>query len=164
MLGCLLGCLFYNYRCSFRRYAAIFMGDCGSTFLGYFCAFSAILLSQQHVGLAREAGSHYVAPVVFLWVLALPIFDMAGAMVRRIVHKQSPLAPDRGHLHHVLQRAGLSVQISTPILFVLSFLFGLVGVGGFFLGLSEVTLLLLFLVCWFLYAILVTLVNERSSN
>ena len=43
-------------------------------------------------------------------VLFLPILDMCLAIVRRLRKGQSPMHPDRMHLHHRMLRIGHSVQ------------------------------------------------------
>ena len=42
-----------------------------------------------------------------LAVLAIPIFDSSAAILRRWLTGRSLYSPDRGHLHHNLQRHGL---------------------------------------------------------
>ena len=39
---------------------------------------------------------------------AIPLMDMLAIVVRRYKNGKSPFKPDRDHLHHILQRAGLS--------------------------------------------------------
>ena len=41
-------------------------------------------------------------------VLGLPIFDTAFAIVRRVARGQSPMTPDRGHIHHRMMDMGLN--------------------------------------------------------
>ena len=43
-------------------------------------------------------------------VLFLPVLDMCLAIVRRLSHGQSPMHPDRMHLHHRMLRIGHTVQ------------------------------------------------------
>ncbi|HEV8694731.1 MAG TPA: UDP-N-acetylglucosamine 2-epimerase, partial [Lysobacter sp.] len=78
----------------------IFMGDAGSTVIGFLLAWSLIFLSQR--GVAR------LAPVDVLWCIALPIMDTLAVMVRRISQGRSPFKADRQHLHHLVLDAGYS--------------------------------------------------------
>lgn len=78
----------------------IFMGDAGSTVIGFLLAWSLIYLSQRHVG--------RMAPADVLWCVAIPVMDTLGVMVRRIRIGRSPFKPDRKHLHHLLLDAGYS--------------------------------------------------------
>lgn len=95
IIGATLGFLRYN---TFP--ARVFMGDCGSQFLGFNVAAIGILLVER----ANTA----VSPLLPILILALPITDTALVMVRRIASGGSPFRPDRRHLHHQLLDAGLS--------------------------------------------------------
>ena len=86
-LGALIGFLVYN-----RHPASIFMGDCGSLFLGYFLAVFALPL---HID-----ASNYELILVPVCALGLPIFDTLSAMFRRILSGKSPFSADKDHLHH----------------------------------------------------------------
>ena len=100
--------------------ASIFMGDTGSTFLGYMLA----TLSIQ--GLFKVYALISFA-VPFL-ILGLPIFDTAFAIVRRVLSGRSPLAPDRGHVHHRLIDMGFNQKQAVAILYVISVVLGLIAV------------------------------------
>lgn len=86
-LGALMGFLVFN-----RHPASIFMGDCGSLFLGYFLAVFALPIYID--------ASNYYLILVLVCALGLPIFDTLSAMFRRIQEGRSPFAPDKDHLHH----------------------------------------------------------------
>jgi UDP-GlcNAc:undecaprenyl-phosphate GlcNAc-1-phosphate transferase len=49
-----------------------------------------------------------VSPVLGLWFVAVPVFDLFSTIIRRVLEGKSPFVPDHGHLHHVLTDAGLS--------------------------------------------------------
>lgn len=90
-LGALSGFLVYN-----SHPATIFMGDCGSLFLGYFLAVFAL---PMHVD-----SENYYLVLVPLCALGLPIFDTVSAMFRRILVGRSPFSADKEHLHHRVVR------------------------------------------------------------
>ncbi len=76
-----------------------FMGDAGSTMLGFSLAWLLIRTSQ---------GSHPVlAPVTALWIVFVPAVDLLWSVLRRTLRRQSILRADGEHLHHMLCRAGL---------------------------------------------------------
>ena len=104
--------------------AKIFMGDTGSTFLGFMLACVSI------VGLFK--GYAVISMAVPFLILGLPIFDTAIAIIRRVLHGQSPMHPDRGHVHHRLIDMGFNQKQSVSILLITSGL----------LSLSAVVLLL----------------------
>lgn len=80
--------------------ARIFLGDCGSLLIGYMLAVSSVELGVKR--------SLLVSIGVPLFLLGLPILDVALAIARRVLQRRSPFRGDRGHLHHRLQRVGLS--------------------------------------------------------
>lgn len=100
--------------------AEIFMGDTGSTFLGYMLA----TLSIQ--GLFKVYALISFA-VPFL-ILGLPIFDTGFAMIRRVLSGRSPFSPDRGHVHHRLIDMGFNQKQAVAILYVISVALGLIAV------------------------------------
>jgi len=127
--GACLGFLPYNLNP-----AKIFMGDTGSTFLGYVLA----VVSIQ--GLFKYATIISFA-VPFL-LMGLPIFDTCFAILRRVSHGQSPMAPDRGHIHHRLIDMGLSQKQAVAVLYVIS---AILGLSAVVLTTSGVTKAMLFL-------------------
>ncbi|MBR5517822.1 MAG: undecaprenyl/decaprenyl-phosphate alpha-N-acetylglucosaminyl 1-phosphate transferase, partial [Clostridia bacterium] len=104
--GC-LGFLPYNFNP-----AKIFMGDTGSTFLGYMLSIICIQ------GLFK--GYVVISFIVPFLILGLPIFDTAFAIVRRIWNKKPIMAPDRGHLHHKLMDLGFSQKQTVAILYIVT--------------------------------------------
>ncbi len=80
--------------------ARIFMGDCGSLFLGYMLA--ALALGVQNTG---EPVAGTLVPIV---VLAVPIFDTTFVTVTRILEGRRVTKGGNDHTHHRLIRLGLS--------------------------------------------------------
>jgi len=109
--GC-LGFLPYN-----MNPAKIFMGDTGSTFLGYVLA----CISVQ--GLFKMYT--LISFVVPFLLFGLPIFDTCFAFVRRIAHGQSPMHADRSHVHHRLIDMGFSQKQAVAVLYVITAILGL---------------------------------------
>lgn len=112
LVGGCLGFLPYNLNP-----AQIFMGDTGSTFLG----FALGVISIQ--GLFKLYT--IISFVVPFLMLGLPIFDTAFAFIRRIAHGQSPMHPDRSHVHHRLIDMGFSQKQAVAILYIISAILGL---------------------------------------
>ncbi|GAB4173963.1 MAG: UDP-N-acetylglucosamine--undecaprenyl-phosphate N-acetylglucosaminephosphotransferase [Rhodocyclaceae bacterium] len=140
--GALIGFLLFNLRLPWRRRAAVFMGDAGSMMLGFVLAWIAMVLSQRPGGMP---------PIVAVWILALPILDTLSVMARRIRKGRNPFAPDREHLHHVLERAGLSVERTVVVLAAASSAFGLVGLAAWRAGVPEAAMFYAFLLLLALY-------------
>ncbi len=113
--GACLGFLPYN-----KNPATIFMGDTGSTFLGYVLA----VVSIQ--GLFKMYS--LISFVVPFLMLGLPIFDTAFAFVRRLLHGQNPMKADRSHVHHRLIDMGLSQKQTVAVLYIISAVLGVCAV------------------------------------
>ena len=110
--GACLGFLPYNLNP-----AKIFMGDTGSTFLGFVMAVTSINGLFKLYNIISFA-------VPFL-MLGLPIFDTCSAIIRRVSHGQSPMAPDRSHVHHKLIDMGFTQKQAVAVLYVISAILGL---------------------------------------
>ena len=102
-----LGFLPYNFHP-----ARIFMGDCGSMFLGYNLAVLAIL------GLTK--GATVVSLFIPIVVLGLPIMDTLMAIFRRFLNKRPIFSPDRGHIHHKLLDQGLDQRQAVGIIYLVN--------------------------------------------
>lgn len=109
--GC-LGFLPYNLNP-----AKIFMGDTGSTFLGY------VLGCVSIQGLFKMYT--LISFVVPFLLFGLPLFDTCFAFIRRIAHGQSPMHADRSHVHHRLIDMGFSQKQAVAVLYVITAILGL---------------------------------------
>ncbi len=127
--GC-IGFLPYNLNP-----AKIFMGDTGSTFLGYVLAVVSIQGLFKFYTIISFA-------VPFL-MLGLPIFDTCFAFIRRIAHGQSPMHADRSHVHHRLIDMGFSQKQAVAVLYVISAILGLSAVVLTTAGAEKAMLFLL---------------------
>ena len=93
-MGSIIGFLFYNlgFLGTKRR---VFLGDNGSTFLGFLVAWTCINYSQGEANL--------IMPVTCLWIVAIPLLDCIGVMVYRVMRGILPFDAGRDHIHHKLQ-------------------------------------------------------------
>ena len=118
VIGCCLGFLPHN-----THPAKIFMGDSGSMFLGLLLAASAITLMGQidaNAVFAENIGPAALPLLLPFAVLAIPLLDLALAVLRRVKSGRSPFAPDQEHLHHRLMAWGNSQQRSAVILYLVT--------------------------------------------
>jgi len=128
----------------FKSYSKkIFMGDAGSMFIGL----SVIWLLT--IGTQGESASF--RPVTALWICAIPLMDMLAIVMRRYRKGKSPFKPDRDHLHHILQRAGLSSRQTLVVISIASALMSLLGVLGEYFKVPESIELVLFVLMFILY-------------
>lgn len=114
LAGGALGFLPYNFNP-----ARIFMGDGGSLFLGF------MLASVSIIGPVK--GATIMATAVPVLVLALPIFDTAYAIFRRLINKRPIMEADKGHLHHRMIASGMGQRRSVIMLYGIS---GVMGVAA----------------------------------
>ena len=115
LAGACIGFMPYNLNP-----AKIFMGDTGSTFLGYMLATVSIMGLFKFYAVISFA-------VPFL-ILGLPIFVTANAIIRRVAAGRSPMSPDRGHVHHKLIDMGFNQKQAVAILYAISATLGLTAV------------------------------------
>ena len=109
LVGSLTGFLVFNFHP-----AKIFMGDCGSLFLGFTIAASSVMCmmkSSAIVGLTLPA-----------LTLGIPIFDTLFCMLRRYLERRSLFAPDRGHFHHRLLDLGLHQRHAVILIYLFTLL------------------------------------------
>jgi len=112
--GALCGFLAYNFPP-----ARMLLGDSGSMLVGPILGTVALKCSvKQYTAVAL------IMPTA-IW--AIPIFDVAMAIVRRRLTGRSIYATDRGHLHHCLQRRG---HTGGRLLLVVGTLCSLTGLGA----------------------------------
>ena len=108
MVGVCIGFILHNWHP-----ARLFMGDSGSMLLGYLITCASIIMTG-HLDPATIHTSIYLPvfmPILLpILVLFLPVLDMSLAIVRRLSKGQSPMHPDRMHLHHRMLRIGHSVE------------------------------------------------------
>lgn len=129
------------------RRRRVFMGDAGSMMIGFSVIWLLLSASQA-------TGSPVMRPVTALWLIALPLMDMAAIMYRRIKRRRSPFRPDREHLHHVCQRIGLSNKQTLMFICGLAMAFAGFGIIGEVLLLPESIMFITFIVCFFTYNLL----------
>lgn len=116
--GAAFGFLLYNFKP-----ARIFMGDCGSLFLGY-CIATGGLLLQNDVGAAGTI-SILLLPIA---ITAVPIFDTTLVTIGRLLSGRSISEGGRDHSSHRLVFLGLSDRAAVLSLYGISVLFGAMGV------------------------------------
>lgn len=110
LFGLAGGVLLWNFPL-----ARTFLGDGGSTLLGFIC------MSQFSFELPAIIGD----ASLFRWILiatllgGIPVLDTIYSFIRRIAVGNSPFHPDRGHFHHILCDNGMPVLMTLLILVLL---------------------------------------------
>ncbi|MBR4720317.1 MAG: undecaprenyl/decaprenyl-phosphate alpha-N-acetylglucosaminyl 1-phosphate transferase [Clostridia bacterium] len=148
LMGACFGFLPFNFNP-----AKIFMGDTGSTFLGFILA----TLSIQGV-FKSYAIITFAVPLL---ILGLPLFDALFAMIRRIWRGQSPMVADRGHLHHRLIDMGFSQKQTVFILYAIS---GVLGITAVVLAESGTLRALILLFCVLIFMLIESAMVKNMNH
>jgi UDP-GlcNAc:undecaprenyl-phosphate GlcNAc-1-phosphate transferase len=113
-IGALLGFLVFNFNP-----ASIFMGDCGSMFVGFLLA--ASVLMNQVGGRSRGVLTILAVPALILFV---PIFDTTFVTVLRKIWGRKASQGGRDHTSHRLVALGLSERNAVLMLYGFAILAG----------------------------------------
>lgn len=116
--GALLGFLVYN-----SNPASIFMGDCGSMFVGFFLASSALI--NVSGGRSRSLLPVLAVPIL---VLFIPIFDTTFVTVLRKLSGRAASQGGRDHTSHRLVALGMSERRAVLMLYGFAALSGLLAI------------------------------------
>jgi len=143
MIAAIVPYILLNLGVFGRRYK-VFMGDAGSTLIGFTIIW--ILLE------ATQGQYHPITPVTALWLIAIPLMDMVAIMYRRLSKGMSPFSADRQHIHHLIMRAGFTSKQACLLITLAAALLACVGVLGEYLSfVPDWAMLLLFLLAFMLY-------------
>jgi UDP-N-acetylmuramyl pentapeptide phosphotransferase/UDP-N-acetylglucosamine-1-phosphate transferase len=132
----------------------LFMGDGGAYFVGFALAWLAVLLPVRN-------------PEVSVWapllVCAYPVIEVMYSVVRRYAGRQSPGAPDSGHLHSLIKKKLIRQKLGwmtkrarnaavAPIIWVFTGLAAMTAVAAFdrpiVLGLASLSCLMVYHVAY----------------
>jgi UDP-GlcNAc:undecaprenyl-phosphate GlcNAc-1-phosphate transferase len=112
LAGAVLGFLRYNFNP-----ATIFLGDCGSLFMGF-------MLSALSLYGAQKAPT-IIAVAIPLVSFGLPILETSLSVLRRLISGRPVFTADREHIHHKLLEHGWSHRQVVIILYGVSAVFAL---------------------------------------
>lgn len=147
VFGCsMLGFIGFNFPLNRNRQAKVFLGDAGSMLLGFFLVWFLISLSQSKHSVAR--------PVDMLWLVAIPLYDVAGVALRRVFQRRSPFKADRSHFHHLLLHYFNSPLKVCCAMYLLTLLGGIIAILGVHYKVSEgimFTGFILMFVCYLIF-------------
>ena len=112
LAGAILGFLRFNFSP-----ATIFLGDCGSLFIGF-------MLSALALQGAQKAPTT-IAVAIPVVSFGLPIVETAVSILRRLIAGRPVFTGDREHIHHKLLERGLSHRQVVIVLYAVSAIFAL---------------------------------------
>jgi UDP-GlcNAc:undecaprenyl-phosphate GlcNAc-1-phosphate transferase len=121
----------------------IFLGDAGSMLLGYIIVWALIVATQQPgTATGQTTTGPGIAPVIALWLVAIPLMDTFNVMGSRMLRRRSPFKADRSHLHHMLSRTSGSPRIALVIMLTLSAVLAVGALAAYSRGVPEPVLFL----------------------
>jgi UDP-GlcNAc:undecaprenyl-phosphate GlcNAc-1-phosphate transferase len=112
LAGAILGFLRFNFNP-----ATIFLGDCGSLFVGF-------MLSALALAGAQKAPTA-IAVAIPVVSFGLPILETTLSVLRRFIGGRPVFSADREHIHHKLLQSGMSPRQVVIVLYAVSGLFAL---------------------------------------
>jgi len=128
VMGATLGFLRYNFNP-----ASIFLGEAGSTFLGFILAVLAIKLNIYglwDIALALKIERiQLISFIVPLIVLGMPIFDTYFVFANRFLNNIKFSQPGKDHSHHRIHLMGFSQRSTVLTLYAIQFILGLIALA-----------------------------------
>jgi UDP-GlcNAc:undecaprenyl-phosphate GlcNAc-1-phosphate transferase len=152
--SCLAGFLLFNLRLPWQKQARAFLGDAGSTSLGFLISCLLIRHAQGTESLLK--------PMAALWLVAIPMIDTFTVIALRKLRGAPAFKASKDHLHHILVYGGLSVLQSWAVIVGSSSLFILAVLAG--PSVPEWVYLVAFLNLLGLHVFLATCVMHRSDR
>jgi UDP-GlcNAc:undecaprenyl-phosphate GlcNAc-1-phosphate transferase len=141
-VGAMAGFLYYNFPP-----ADIFMGESGSSLIGYFLGVAAIMGTYYHYEISRSFLPIF-SPLI---ILSVPFFDTISVIVIRIKNKKSIFLADRNHISHRLISLGMTKKQSILFCYLLTFCCGIpvlfLGNLNIFEGFLVIFQVILILIC-----------------
>lgn len=129
--------IFFLFNLGIIPSKKVFLGDSGSMMLGFITAW--LLIYYAHPSIRS------IHPVLTLWCVTIPVYDIIGVIIRRIIRRINPLKPDRRHLHHILLDKGFSSYHVLIIILLLATISSFLGGMVFYIFGSSVSLFLFFI-------------------
>lgn len=152
--GGLFAFLCFNFASGSGLLPKVFLGDAGSKLIG-FCLVWFMIRDTQGEGLDFK-------PATALFVMGLPIMDMTTTVLNRVARRQSPFAPDRTHLHHLLMACGLTRWQVYFTVVLLALLLHIIGLLLHFNQVAGYVQFAIYIGFFVIYHVVVTLAKRRQ--
>jgi UDP-GlcNAc:undecaprenyl-phosphate GlcNAc-1-phosphate transferase len=145
MIAAIVPFLAFNLSMKGFKGNKVFMGDSGSMFVG-------LTIAWLMVDFTQSGTNNAIRPITAVWIVGLPLLDMAAIMYRRLRKGESMLKPDRQHLHNIFMRAGLSSRRALVAILVMGLICALIGVLGELYNIAEYVMFALFMITLVVYS------------
>lgn len=143
-IAALFGYLIFNLKLH-SSVSKIFMGDSGNMLIGLTLIWLMVIGTQLN--------NPALKPVTALYIIAVPLIDMAAVIIRRVKSKKSPFLADRQHLHHLLEAKGFSAKQALIVISIAASILAMIGCVAEVYSVAEWLMLLLFLGFFFFYVV-----------
>ena len=94
----------------------IFMGDAGSLFLGYVCAYMSVKSLMRPIA-PEDCGEKQM--LISITLLLIPVVDVVRVALQRRFTGHGIFEPDKTHIHHILMNVGLSMHAALACILIL---------------------------------------------
>ncbi len=120
----------------------IFLGDSGSTFIGFSFAWILIYYNNEY--------GNIIEPIMIAWLASFHTFEFVDLIIYRLYNKKNIFKFDRRHIHYLLTDIGLSkINILISLLFFSTSITLLGIVTALYFG--TIYSLILFIILFFIY-------------
>ncbi len=134
----------------------IFMGDTGSLVIGMVLSFAAIKFINVNYEL-KDNQYHFEGSITTaICFLSVPLIDTIRIIILRGYKRQSPLKPDKNHIHHAFLRVGASHSQTSLLLGLTHIVFIIIAI--IFRNQKDI-ILLPFVIC--LSVVLCIILNKK---
>ena len=138
-----LAFLVFNFRHPWKKSAMVYLGDAGSTLLGFILVWLIIE--------ATQGSNAMMSPVYALWFLAIPLIDTVSLLIKRPLRGVSSFSAGTDHLHHRLIASGYTHEQTVVGLYVVAIIAGTFGLVGYLYGVSEAVMFSTFMSIFIVY-------------
>tara|TARA_Y100000590_G_scaffold469753_1_gene659538 strand:- start:4098 stop:5111 length:1014 start_codon:yes stop_codon:yes gene_type:complete len=133
----------------------VFLGDSGSMALGFLLSW--FLIYHSHPSIRN------IHPVLTIWCIALPMYDLLGVILRRLLREINPFKSDRRHIHHILIDLGLTPLkvfiILTSVSIFLSFSGGII-----YFNFGSIYALIIYIIFFLLYVYVSLILSRKITS
>lgn len=136
--------LFILFNINFYIFPKLFLGNGGSTMLGFIVAFIFIYYGYY--------SNLNIDPELLIWPLAFVVFEFSSTNLSRIYRNKPLFNPGHDHIHYVFLKKFNSVLKVNLIILIINILFLFIGFFSFLIGdmISLIIFILLFIIYFFL--------------
>ena len=115
--------LIYNFK--FFKFPKLYLGDNGSTLLGFLIASFSIYFTKNY------SGQYQIADTMIIWILAFISFEFIATSLSRVLRKKGIFTSGNDHIHYILLN---KFNSKYKVIFILSLLNILLILFGYFLN------------------------------